>query len=208
MARVTKAPVPVNLSWDDITADLKDVTKPRHDRVARIMEFMDHRYARLSALIQKQSSPLSQWVSNPLLDKRLINVQGGYYDKDVNDDDKKRRLRMVFAVSYSGVDGQNKFKDMRLEMLGICCDHPLHNTPDSWYTQFASWYGSFQQLAKSIGSAGVGGVPMMALVPDTMDWQPMGELHDYMIQQLRTSNALISSQTLANGWTDYSFVVK
>lgn len=194
------------VNWVDITDDLKqDVgVSKHHDRVVEIMTSMDSRYAGLGSVDSQKKSSLTCWARNPLTNGRLICIMGGSYQSE-----SKSILRRIFAVSYD--TKAPKLNNMRLEMLGICRDHPSHTDPAQWQAKSPEFYQDLRGIIVKIGTPtqvnGKNVVRMKSFRPPSMTWAPMKQFHDYMTTSLENEHAINSSQTDTDGWTNNDFNV-
>lgn len=210
--------MPQTIRWSEITEQIRQLPSPLHDRIVAIMESLDQRYRRLGAPgadPSKNESRLTRWV-NKGAGGRTVSVIGGTYAEEPDGP-----LRRVFGVIYDRDPTSPGWLNMRVEMLGIDHEYPVHQHPHQWNAAaFEVW---FRDLRRALVALSVAGDPRIVLqnpattarvkayVPPSMHWEPMNAFHEFIFGQLdnRHWGYLIHPPHVvrANDWIDYEFVI-
>jgi hypothetical protein len=205
-----------NPLWQEITNDLKKPAAPpfaaevpaggcsvHHARITSIMKSMDERYQGLAYPDSKGFSALTCWANGiGLKPNRCLRVIA-----TTDDPDSTKPWRRLLAVTCDPGAALGALKNVNIEMLGICRDYPGQTTAAQWLANQATW---FQDIKVAITGTlcGTNPVNVVAVVPPTMTWTPMQDLHQYMINSLRTSGAIISQLNCLDGFISYSLRIQ
>lgn len=204
--------------WSNITEEVRRLPSPLHDRVAAIMCGLDKRYGGLGTArdpSDTSTSRLIQWIDrNP--GGHRVSLIGGTYAEEVGGP-----LRRVFAVLHDVDPAQPGWTNLRLELVGIDHEHPLHREAAQWNkANFMTWSRDLRRGLLALGATGdprnfpANPQPTRcrAYIPPRMQWEPMKAFHDFMLRELEQGvvGHLVDPPrwTESTDWVDYEFVLE